>query len=240
MKKHFNAFLCLILCCISLVFTGCQKSEETLEAQSTTAPKATEQTTASAAESDPIIGTWKITDGSGTNYDTMSYVFKADSTVYLALGNTAFVGKYSYSKNTEGQDTLTANLYFGINGTYTYAYTNNENTLTLKANESTIVLTRQEDYNFMPEAPSDPVIDKKLLGNWGAADGNPITYSFFENGTMINNNYNQNITYAAYSAKDGEIQLTYNMGDKQESVYKYSFDGETLIIDTVKFKKIES
>lgn len=240
MKKHLHFFFCFMICCGILIFSGCQKDESASSAQGTTAPESTVQTTAANSESDPIIGTWKITDGTGTNYDTMSYVFKEDSAVYLALGNTAFVGKYSYSKTEQNQNTLTANLYFGINGTYTYAFSDNENTLTLKADETTIVLSRQEDYSFMPEAPSDPVIDEQLLGDWSAADGNPITYSFYENGTMINNNYNQTITYAAYSAEDGEIQLSYSMGSPQEATYNYAFDGETLIIDGVEFKKTES
>ena len=80
-------------------------------------------------------------------------------------------------------------------------------------------------------------IDEKLVGTWTDKNMTGISYEFFDNGTVIYNNYDVVITYAQYSAKDGKINLTYTMGSEVNDSYNYSFENDVLTIDGVEFIK---
>lgn len=227
--------LSLIICCIC-VFTGCTDNN------SQNKSKSTDDTTVSQTkEDDPIIGTWQFVKEDGTTHTLLSYVFQNETTAIMAMGNVAYCSDLKLDKNADGKNTLTAQLYYNINGTYVYEISDDGKTMNLiedgKENGEKFVMKRVEDYKFMPEPPKNPEIDKKLTGTWKDKENTGVTYTFYENGTMENINYGVMITYAQYSAKDGKINYTYNQGTEVKGSYEYSFNGDILTIDDLEFIK---
>lgn len=247
MKKTFCLILslCFVVSC-AFGISGCSNnaSANNAETQATTAKSTTAQSTTESATAsnisadDPILGTWKITSGTGSEY-TYSYVFNADGTADLALGNVKYIGKFFYTESDTGEKLVSVKLFFGLDGDYTLAFSDDNKTLTLEFEDKTVtsVLTKTDDYVFMPKAPENPEVDSELIGTWKDTNSGNITYTFNENGTMENNNYNQVVTYASISTSNGYIHLSYNMGDDMQDKYKYSVEDGVLTIDNVQFEK---
>lgn len=228
----------LLILCFIFIFAGC--SDDDSKEQNST--NNTEGTTSSQTKGDNrLIGTWQIVNENGENHTLFSYVFKDEKTAIMAMGNVAYCSELKLEKNKEGKDTLFAKLYYNINGTYIYEISDDGKRLTLTEdgveNSEKVVLNKVADYQFMPDPPKNLKIDERLIGTWKDKEGSGITYTFNENGTMENNSLNVIITYAQFSASDGKISVLYNQGTDVEDSYKYSFDGDVLIIDGVKFLK---
>ena len=248
MKKYsiFSIILALIIC-TSALFAGCNNdnsnndSSKSSSATEETTQATTQPTTAPEKEENLFIGSWQLVEESGENHTLFTYIFETDTQAYMAMDNVAYGAEYILDENLSGQKTMAIQLYYNLNGTYLYEFSDDGKKVTLtedgKENPIVMNMVKVEDYNFMPDAPEKPEIDKKLVGTWKDKDNTGITYDFAENGTVIYNNYDVVITYAQYSAKDGKINLTYKMGDEVNDSYSYSFDGDVLIIDNVKFIK---
>lgn len=234
MKQKFlkSISLILIICCV-FIFAGCN-GENTNES--------TEPSTTPQVESDnPLMGTWQFVNENGENHTLFSYIFQDEKTAIMAMGNVAFYSDLKLDKNDEGEDTLTAQLYYNINGTYVYEISEDGKTMNIKEegsdSEESLVMSKVDDYKFMPEASENPEIDEKLIGNWQDKEGSGITYTFNENGTLENDSYGVMKIYARYSAKDGKLTYKYNQGTAMEDTYDYSFNGDVLIIDEDEFIK---
>lgn len=218
----------LILSCV-FIFAGCN------EENSDPSTKNTEAT--HTVSDNPLVGTWQFTNEDGEVQTLFSYIFNENSTAMLAMGNVAYCSDLKLEKNESGKDTLTAQLYYNINGTYEYEISEDGKTMTLTNNDEKQVMKKVDDYKFMPEPPESPEVDEKLVGNWKDKEGAGITYTFNENGTMVNNSYGVMIVYAQYSAKDGKLSYTYNQGTDVDYTYDYSFNGDVLVIDKVEYVK---
>lgn len=224
-NKLFSLLLAFIIS-VSVFFTGCDfvKQEE-----------------ASEDSSNAFIGTWQLLKENGEKHTLFSYIFEDEKQAYMAMDNVAYGAEYKLNENDKGQPTLAVQFYYNLNGTYVYEFSDNGNKVTLTEdgveNGTVMTLVKVEDFNFMPQAPENPEIDEKLVGLWNDTNNSGISYEFFDNGTLIYNNYNVMITYAQYSAKDGTINITYKMGTEVTYKYSYSFDGETLNIDGIDFVK---
>ena len=95
-----------------------------------------------------------------------------------------------------------------------------------------------ENYNSIPEAEKNPVIDEKLLGAWKDDTG---AYLYFDkNGIMYANQVGVNFSFYTYSAKDGKITQTYTMKEKTTEEATYSFDGETLLYNNYEYQRISA
>lgn len=236
MKRKIMAIAFVL--CFLFIFAGC--SEDTSKEQNSTSN--TEEATSSQTQNDnSLIGTWQFVNEDGENHTLISYVFQDETTAVLAMGNVAYCSELKLEKNADGKDTLTAQLYYNINGTYVYEISNDGKTMNLTEegveNGEKFVMKRVEDYKFMPDPPKNSKVDEKLIGTWKDKENTGITYTFNDNGTMENNSYDVMITYAQFSASDGKINYLYNLGTEVEDTYEYSFDGDVLIIDNAEFVK---
>lgn len=236
MKRKIMAIAFVL--CFLFIFAGC--SEDTSKEQNSTSN--IEEATSSQTQNDnSLIGTWQFVNEDGENHTLISYVFQDETTAVLAMGNVAYCSELKLEKNADGKDTLTAQLYYNINGTYVYEISNDGKTMNLTEegveNGEKFVMKKVEDYKFMPDPPKNSKVDEKLIGTWKDKEGTGITYTFNDNGTMENNSYDVMITYAQFSASDGKINYSYNLGTEVEDTYEYSFDGDVLIIDNAEFVK---
>lgn len=223
-KTRFFSLFTALLICISVLFTGCGCSnQDDTSAENT------------------FIGTWQLVDENGNNHTLFSYVFENEKQVYMAMDNVAYGAEYTLSFNASGKPTIATQLYYNLNGTYVYEFSDNGNKVTLtedgNANGNVITMVKIDDYNFMPDAPENPEIDQNIVGVWKDKNGTGITYEIFDNGTLIYNNYEVMITYAQYSAKDGTLNISYKMGTEVTDNYNYSISNDVLTIDGIEFVK---
>ena len=240
--KLLNIILALVICS-SVLFSGCTSDNNSSSTtEETTAPVTTvPETTVAPVAKSPFIGTWQLIDENGEKHTLFSYIFETDTQVYMAMDNVAYGAGYTLEENALGQKTITTQLYYNLNGTYAYEFSEDGTKVTLtesaKENPVTMTMVKVENHNFMPKAPEKVEIDEKLVGTWTDKNMTGISYEFFDNGTVIYNNYDVVITYAQYSAKDGKINLTYTMGSEVNDSYNYSFENDVLTIDGVEFIK---
>lgn len=235
--RLFNIILALVICS-ALLFSGCTSDNNSSSAtEETTTPA----TTVSQDADNLFIGTWQLVDENEENHTLFSYIFESNSQIYMAMDNMAYGASYTLETDELGNKTISTQLYYNLNGTYSYEFSEDGKKVTLteyqKENPVIMTMVKVDDHNFMPEPPEKLEIDEKLVGLWTDRDNTGISYEFFDNGTVIYNNYNVVITYAQYSAKDGKINLTYTMGTEVTDSYSYSFENDILTIDGVEFTK---
>ena len=127
--------------------TGSESKQETTAAPETT-QAATQQTsgttpsgeivteadlsklfTVKSAE-DPFAGDWQITDGTGSQLEHFYYRFDGSGTAYISVGTIGYIGTYTNEKQ-DGKDVFTTQLMFGLDGSYTYAFSEDKKTVTL-------------------------------------------------------------------------------------------------------------
>lgn len=250
--KNFIIKVCLlaIMTASVLSFTACDNENSTIQptttvqSQDTSAPQQIEFDlnklhTFDPTSKDPFSGVWHITEGDGTKYENFSYMFDGNGTALLMMGNTAFMQPYEVATDDDGDCVLTAQLMFGINGTFVAEFNTSKDAVTLTDNESQQItkIEKLDDYSILPEPDKNPVIDESILGAWTSDDGE--YYYFDKSGIMYNNLYNNVYTYSAYSAKDGKIKSTYSTGtENEEAEYTYSLKDGKLIINGYEYKKI--
>lgn len=248
--------LAAVLSSSVLVFGGCSDNEES-SAPVETESVAEQETTASSEEqgefdikdlqyydtdsTSSFAGAWKITDGVGSDYSSFVYIFDGNGKATLVVGNTGYCGSYSLTIDEEVNDIeiFECNLMFGINGEYTFKFSESKDTLYLTYRDGDAASTLEklsDDYTFVPTAPENPVIDDELIGAWASDNG--IYYYFGADGIMYANSYETMFTYYTYSAKDGEITAVYDMNGEITETYEYSFDGEILTFDGIEYSKI--
>lgn len=157
----------------------------------------------------------------------------------MLIGTMGYRGGYEI-KDKNGKSVFSSQMTFGLDGDFTYEF-NKERTsvvLTSTADNSKTTMVRVENYNSIPEAEKNPVIDEKLLGAWKDDTG---AYLYFDkNGIMYANQVGVNFSFYNYSAKDGKITQTYTMKEKTTEEATYSFDGEKLLYNNYEYQRISA
>ena len=260
MKTLIKILCAALVLSSAAVFSGCgDESTDPTQSAVTTAETTVSaaETTASVSdqadmsklhaidyEGDDFAGAWRITDGEGSNFKSFVYVFDGKKKAYLVIGTTGYIENYSLEKKAADDgsviDTFTAELMFGVNGTYTYEFSDDKNTLTLTSvsGGSTTTLEKLPSFSYIPEPDPDPVIDEALLGTW--KDDNDEYYYFDKSGIMYNSINDLNFTFAKYSAKDGKVTSTYTTNKEEKNTVAYSISGEYLKYGDFTFKRASS
>lgn len=232
----------LTVLCITLSLSGCGDDESNTSETNSEATALESETTASADRGEidkELLGTWRIVKEDGTEDTLFSYVFNKDKAI-LVMDNVAYYSDYSIAQGTDEKNTVTVQLYYNLNGTFEYAFSDDGSTVTFTSAEqggTDFSMKKAEDYNPVPSPPENPVIDKKLVGKWKDKEGSGMSYEFKDNGIMINDSFGIMTLYARYSAENGAINLNYKQGTEVEDSYSYSFDGDVLTIDGAEFEK---
>ncbi len=252
-KVFTSILLASFILCLT-VFSGCSDNSAQAPEETTTAAVTEAPTTAPPDDEnfdlnllhtfdkesdDPFAGVWHITDGQGKQYENFAYMFDGNEGAYLFSGNTGYFGKYSLDTDESGEKTFTSQLMFGINGVYTFEFSEGNKKLVLHDTETMedTMLEKLESYSPLPSPDENPVIDKNILGAWASDDGD---YVYFDkSGIMYQNLYNTMFTYSAYSAIDGKITANYFTGTEDATdEFTYSVKGETLTLNKFEYRKI--
>ena len=255
MKKiHSKIILLLLIALTAAAFSGCGENGSSSSGQQTTAPATSAQETTQAetptsnnentnfpfpkyAENgDDFTGTWKITEGEGSQYGSFTFSFNGEGRAAMVIDNAGYFGKYEIEEKN-GKNTFTTQMIFGLNGEYTYKLSNDKNTITLTNNEdnSATTMQRLEDFDCVPSVESVK-IDEDLLGAWKSEDEE--YFYFDESGIMYHNQYNTMFNYAAYTAENSKITATYSMGGEMTDEYEYSLEGGTLKLNGYEYERI--
>lgn len=248
MKNTIKRLLSLVLVTASIcAFAGCttdtlSNSQNTTEAQqTTTAPAVTNETDIKALHSydaesdDPFTGPWQIVDGVGSDLKSFVFLFDGHGKATLVIGSTGYVEKYAVDTNKK---TFIAQLLFGINGQYTYEFSddNTKVTLTNIDNNTETVMQKVASFDMIPIPDANPKIDEKILGAWQSDSG--YTVYFDKNGIMYENFFS--FTYYKYSAENSVIKATYYELEETDIEYKYSIENDELTLDGTKYTRISA
>lgn len=254
MKNIFTKSIITLIACSMLggLAVGCTNDTEqssvpaeTLATQATQATSAQEEIKFSLEalhspkenSADPFVGYWKIADGAGSNLKSFIYLFDGDGSAAIIIGNMGYCGQYSITNDeSTGEEIFKCQLLFGINGDYTYTVADNGNKITITNSGEDSVLERVDNPSFVTKAQDNPQIDEKLVGAWDSGTG--LYYYFGDDGRMYSNSYGTTFTYFTYTAKDGKVNAVYDMSGEQTDTYEYSFDGDTLTFDGMKYTQI--
>ena len=125
---------------------------------------------------------------------------------------------------------------FGINGEYSYTVAEDGKKITITNNGEDSVLEKVDNPTFVPSAPENPQIDEKLVGAWDSGTG--LYYYFGEDGRMYCNSYGTTFTYFTYNTKLNKVTAVYDMDGEQTDTYDYTFDGNDLVFDGMKYTQI--
>lgn len=243
MNKKILSFLLLSILTFTVVMTGCN-SDNSKQIETTAATEASAEKEVSAdseailkeyfaksVEGDnPLYGTWAIED-----FDYVSFIFRNDELAELAMGTE---GSFSALEIDESKKTLDTSFIVGLQGKYSYELSDDEKTLTLTAEKTNAetVLTRQEPYDFIPDAPEKTVIDENILG-WWTGENSQIFY-FGKDGIMYSNIISSETCYT-YEAKDGKINAVYDIGGDVNYDVEYQYKDGTLTIDGNDYEKFD-
>ena len=231
MKTKILSLLLIFTLAFSLVLTGCSEDKQETQVTETEAvTQALDYTDSeklltaylnSFTEGDnPLYGTWKI-----SGFEYISFIFRNDGFAEMAMGTE---GSFSELIIDEKNKTLTTQFFIGLNGTYDYELSGDKKTLTLTLDGAETVLTKQDSYDFIPQAPSKPAIDEKLLGWWKGEHG--LIYYFGADGIMYSNIISAETCYT-YNAENNKITAVYDIGGEVTDEIKYKIKNGVLTID---------
>ncbi len=233
MKRFAALLLAVLTLCSTAALGSCSNDKKEEKPTEATTAAATEKETKpeidktslegfyqSTLEGDnPLYGVWEI-----STLSMIKVIFRNDGLAETVIGTEGGFGKLTID---EKEKTLATQLVVGIDGTYKYSFSKDNNTLTLKNNDGTIKLNRIE-YTMVPLAPKSPKVDKKLVGWWKNKDG--FIYNFGEDGRMYTNMITTE-TYYTYSASNGKIKAVYDYDGDMDVKMTYSFKKNKLTID---------
>ena len=259
MKKIFTKIIAvLIISSLTFCFAGCEDDKPSSSTETTQA--VTEDTDSNESADKTILknlhsfdmengnefaGAWKIIDGEGSQYSSFVYQFDGIKEASIIIDNQGYIGTYEIKtvkdkKSGKNVKTMFSQLMFGINGSYTYKFSDDKSTVELTniENDSKTTMQRLVSFDFIPFPEKNAKIDKNILGAWKSDNG---MYLYFdENGIMYENEFDAIFTYATYNASDSVITSKYKMGDEITNSYKYKIDGDKLTYNDYEYKKISA
>lgn len=195
------------------------------------------------------------------------FVFDSEK-IYMTNGSNNIIAAYSTEKGEDGNLNITSKFFtdfLGLSaetGKVTFGDNGDKMEISFGENASLNFLRKE-----LPALKNDPkalshasvdeaeiksmVIDEKLVGTW--KDEMETSFTFNADGTgkykasesvVLMQYYSENIeveTTFIYTTYNGEILVTfpYYNGEKGDMSMKYSFDGETLVMEGIGYKKAQ-
>lgn len=183
-------------------------------------------------------GAWHITErDAGDTYSSFTYVFDGNTSSYLITGSMGYISKYEINPDIKQ---MASQMMFGINGKYTYAFSDDKNTVTLTdtGTKKNTTLEKYASFSCIPTPEADPEIDSELVGAWKNENG---TYLYFDNrGIMYETIQGLSFTFYNYSAENGKVHLHYFNPDETTEEASYSTDGNTLTYNGSTYEHIDA
>ena len=194
--------------------------------------------------------------GESDTADFSMRIFNSDGSVTSTIGTVSGKGTYKMSKNDEGKNVVTVNIYdtltqYFLDGEYTVEMSGN--VFTGKKMKFTKPQAEDQTYEFESASYKAPNIERKtefeknddVIGKWIYSTGEfKLVYEFKEDGTacyteqaMSINPYtytpiNIDITMdGIYSIKDGTATITYFFLEQSDRDISVRRDGDVLYIN---------
>ncbi len=191
-------------------------------------------------------GSWQIVDGEGSQYKSFVYMFDGTTNSVLMTGSVGQIAVYSVKDETDDsgntQTYFTSQMMFGINGKYTFEFSQDKQKVVLTNTEDkkTTTLQRLASYEYIPIPPESPKTDEKLLGAWRSDDGEMLYFN--KSGIMYDVIPNINFYFATYNADGKNVawEYSYKESKPESNKTEYSVNGNTLTFENVKYEKISA
>lgn len=192
---------------------------------------------APASNSDPFAGSWRITKGTGAQLKSFVFSFDGNKKDSLIIGTTGYCGTYQLEKK-DGEDIFSTHLMFGLDGEYTYRFSEDKQTVFLVNSADKTATTMQKDttYSCVPGAVKDPVVDEALLGAWKDDTGEYLYFG--KDGVMYKTQMRISFTFYTYTAKDGAVQATYSTNKEEQESFTYRVSGDKLVFNNYEYRRI--
>ena len=183
-------------------------------------------------------GAWHITEREeGDTYNSFTYVFDGDSSAYLMMGSMGYISNYELNPDI---NQIATQMMFGINGKYTYEFSDDKNSVTLTDSKTKKKTTLEKYMSFscIPLPEADAKIDNNIVGAWKDDSGGFLYFD--DQGIMYETQKGLSFTFYNYYAGDGKINTKCFMPDETKSSVDYSVDGDTLTYNGYKYEKAET
>lgn len=188
-------------------------------------------------QGDPFAGSWRITKGTGAQLKNFVFSFDGSKNDSLIIGTTGYCGTYQLEQK-DGQDIFSTHLMFGLDGEYTYRFSEDKQTVFLVSLSDETATTMQKDntYSCIPDAVKDPVVDEALLGAWKDDTGEYLYFG--KDGVMYKTQMRISFTFYTYTAKDGAVQATYSTNKEEQESFTYRVSGDKLVFNNYEYRRI--
>ena len=135
---------------------------------------------------------------------------------------------------------IATQMMFGINGKYTYEFSDDNNSVTLTDSKTKKKTTLEKYMSFscIPLPEADAKIDNNIVGAWKDDSGGFLYFD--DQGIMYETQKGLSFTFYNYSAGDGKINTKCFMPDETKASVEYSVDGDTLTYNGYKYEKAET
>ena len=189
-------------------------------------------------------GAWQITDGEGSQYKSFVYQFDGDKTAILMMGSVGNISSYEVTAEADDSGNtkkyMTSMMMFGINGKYTYEFSEDGQEVVLTSDEDnkTTTLKRLATYEYIPLPPAEPKVDKNLVGAWSGDDGEMMYFT--DSGIMYHVINGIQFYFSVYQADGKTADWSYSYKDNKEENESetYSVSGDTLTWGKFKYHRI--
>lgn len=263
MKKIIALLLAAVLCASVLCSCGEDNNNESSgkAAETTVGKDENNSSTSDEADADVDLaklhgvsdapendfgGAWKITDGEGKQYKSFVYMFDGTTKSVLMTGTVGQIAVYGVEDETDDngktETYFKSNMMFGINGKYTFKFSDDKKTvvLTNAEDKSKTTLEKLSDYEYIPKPEDKPAVDDKLSGAWKGDDGEMLYFD--KSGIMYEVMPGMNFYFATYTADGKKVSWSYSYTSKKlkEEKADYSINGDSLTFNKVTYQRISA
>ena len=267
MKKIFTIIIAASMAASCFSFTSCSQDKKDSSVAETTVEATVNKEKEDKATADEVVdseadlmmlhgvsqepvndftGSWHITDGEGSQYKSFVYMFDGTTNAVLMTGSVGQIAKYSVADETDDNGNtktyFASNMMFGINGKYTFKFSDDKQkvVLTSEDGKSKTTLERLATYEYIPIPAENPKIDEKLLGAWRSDDGEMMYFN--KSGIMYEVIPGMNFYYATYSADGKTVKWDYSYKSDKNKTDKaeYTVSGNNLTLNGTAYVKISA
>lgn len=231
--------LCACSDCQSEKVSG--KTEDTT-AEQTTAPSAVTEVDLTALHNvkstdSKFSGYWQITDGTGSQLEHFVFMFDGKGKAYLLVGTMGYIGTYSETTE-EGESIFKTQLVFGLDGSYTYTFSDDNKTVELvnKEDNSATTMKKLDSFSSVPTPSGNEKTEETMLGAWCDDTGEYLYFG--ENGIFYDCQKDFSFTFYTYSASNGKISMKYTMTEEYSDSAEYEINGDVLTYNHIDYKRI--
>ena len=127
---------------------------------------------------------------------------------------------------------------FGLDGSYTYTFSDEAKTVELVNcdDNSVTKMKKLDSYSSVPTPSGKEKIDDALLGAW--LDSNGEYLYFDKSGVMYRSQKGFDFTYYTYSVSNKKINMKYNFVNDYSEKADYEVNGDVLTYNGIQYKKI--